>query len=702
MRIPVRRLLAAAVLAVAIVFPGHAVAGERRPVTARGLWAMQRLGTPTLSPDGRAVAFTVQEWSVEKNKSTASVWLVDAAGGTPRRLTTAEANDSAPAWSPDGRRIAFVSKRGDDETTALYVIPVDGGEAREVLEMPFAITAPKWLPDGRHIVVGTTVIPALAGDLSRTNLAAMKKEVKRRKNSKMTARTTEDRQYRYWDKPLYDWQASRLLRVDAENGTIRDLTPGQDRWFQPDGGASFEVSPDGAHVVLAMNSTPPPYRDYLNTDLYLVPTDGSGTRRNLTPYNPGEDSRPAFSPDGRSIFYLRTETPYYSGESSRLWRLDLATGAHTPLTEPIDHSFSQVRLTPDGRMLWLLAEDRGSVPVFRLNPDGTGLEAVHSGGTASALDAGPGVVVFLHSTATHPDELFALDPASGEVRQLTRFNEERMAALEFGRSEEFWFEGAAGDRVQGWLTYPPGFDSAKPYPLVHVLHGGPHTMAGDGWHYRWNAQAIAAPGYVVAQVNRHGSTGFGEAFARSIVGTWGDMPFEDIMKSTDFLLQKVPNLDNRRLAATGASYGGYLATWILGHTDRFACIINHAGASSAYGQFGSDLPFAFDKALGGAPWAGVEGMERNNPMRYADRFRTPTLVIHGELDYRVPYGQALEVYAALQARAVPSRLVLFPDENHWVLTPQNSIHWYWEYHDWLARHLSLPRSPRPEFEPPPE
>jgi len=686
----------------AIVLIPAIEAAEKRPMTARDLWAVKRLGAPALSPDGKTVVFTVQEWSVEKNKSTANLWLVGTAGGAPRRLTTAQATDGAPAWSPDGKLIAFVSKRGEDEASALYIIPVDGGEAEEILELPFGISSPQWLPDGRHVVVGTSVIPELASDFSKTNLAAIKKEAKRRKDSKMTAKVTEDRQYRYFDKYITDKLASRLLRVNVTTKGIADLTLGHDRWFQPDGGASFDISPDGSQLVLTLNSTPPPYREFLNSDLYLVPTDGSGMLKNLTAENQGADSRAVFTPDGKALFYLRTETPYYSGESAKLWRHDLDSGRNTPLTEALDYSFDQVEVSPDGKTLWLLAEEKGVVPVFKLNPDGTGLTAMHKSGSAGNLEAGPGVVIFLKNMLNLPDELFALDPVTGVARQLTQLNNDLLAQCDLGKVEEYWFEGAAGAKVHGWLVYPPSYDATKTYPLVQIMHGGPHTMSRDGWTYRWNSHVFAAPGYVVAHVNRHGSTGFGEKFAQSILNEWGDKPFEDIMKATDFLLQKLPNLDPKRVAATGASYGGYMAAWVLGHTDRFACIINHAGVNNSYSQFACDVPHGFAKVMGGTPWENVERLQRNNPMFYAKNFKTPTLVTHGELDYRVPYGNGLELYGILQAMGVPSRLVVYPNENHWILSPQNSIHWYWEYHDWLARHLGMPRTEPPTFEAPSE
>jgi dipeptidyl aminopeptidase/acylaminoacyl peptidase len=676
------------------------LAADKRPITPQDLWAMKRLTSPALSPDGRSAAFTVQEWSIEKNKASSSLWLVDVAGGALRRLTTAQAGDSTPVWSPEGARIAFVSKRGDDEAASLYVMRVDGGEPEKIIELPYAVSNPKWLPDGKSVIVATSVIPELAGTLGKADLAAMKKEIKRRKDSKMTAKVTEDRQYRYFDHWLTDNLASRLVLVNLASKEIKDLTPKWNRLFQTSGNVNFDLSPDGTQVALAVNVTPPPYSGFLNVDIELIPTDGSGSMKDLTAENKADDDNPRFSPDGKSIVFGRQLIPYGNGEFTKLWRHDLATGKNSPLTDKLDYSISSAEFSADGKTLWTTAEDKGVVPVFKLNADGSGLTAVYQEGSSTSLNTSGGSIVFLNDTTSRPNELFALDPATGTTRQLTHFNDELVAQLDLGKVESYWFTGANNEQIHGWLVLPPGYDAKKTYPLVQLMHGGPNTMNRDSWSYRWNTHVFAAPGYIVTWVNRHGSTGFGEKFSQSIINQWGDMPLDDILKSTDHLLKRFPNIDPKRMAAAGGSYGGYMAAWVEGHTDRFACLIDHAGVNDFITQYGADItPYGFTQVLGGTPWKNPEGMQRNNPVTYAKNFKTPMLILHGEQDYRVPYVNGTALYAILQSMGVPSRLVIFPNENHWVLSPQNAIYWHWEMQTWLARYIGgKPTLEKPVFD----
>jgi dipeptidyl aminopeptidase/acylaminoacyl peptidase len=555
------------------------------------------------------------------------------------------------------------------------------------------------MPDGNGIVVATVVVPELAGKMGKDDLAAMKKELKRRKDSKMTARVTENRQYRYFDHYLVDSAATRLVLVDVATKTFKDLTPGVDRLFNNSGDVNFAISPDGKTIALDFNSTPPPFRDNLNQDIYLLPTDGSGAMKNVTPENKGDDQSPVWSPDGKSVYFTRQKIPYYCGEFSKLWRYDVASGKSVPVTEALDYSIDAVQCSADGKTLWLSAEEKGVVPIFRVNADGSGLTAVFKEGTSTSVRAEHDTIVFLNDNTSRPNEIFVLDAASGKARQLTHVNDAFMAQLDLGKVESYWFKGAAGDDIHGWVVLPPGFDEKKTYPFIQLMHGGPHTMCRDSWSYRWNTHVFAAGGYIVTWVNRHGSTGFGEKFSKSIINQWGDMPLEDILKSTDYLLARFKNIDPQRMGAAGASYGGYMAAWVLGHTDRFKAIIDHAGVNNSYAEFASDVPHGWAEVIGGSPWANVEGMQKQNPMFYAKNFKTPTLVLHGELDYRVPYGNGLELYGVLQAMGVPSRLVVFPDENHWVLHPQNAIYWHWEMQSWLARFLGgKPTLEKPDFE----
>ncbi len=608
-----------------------ALGAKPRLLTPEDLWAIKRVGNPALSPDGRQAVFPLQQWSIEKNKSSGNLWLVSIGDGEVRQLTTAvDTSEDAPRWSPDGTQIAFTAKRGPDENAALYVIPVGGGEAKKIVELPSAVVAPKWLADGESIVFATTAIPELAGKWEKADIAAMQKEVKRRKDSKMTAKVTENRQYRYFDHYITDDVANRLLRIDLTTKALTDLTPKVDRLFLNSGELHFDVSADGKLVALEFNSTPPPFRDFPQSDIYLIPTNGSAPMKNVTPEHKGDDSEPVFTPDSKSVLFKRTKSTIHNGESAKLWRHDIASGRNVPITETLDYSIGDVRASIDGRTIWVNAEEKGVVPIFRMNADGSDFKAVHSAGTSTGLDVRADSVVFLNDTTNRPNEVCALDPKTGAARQLTHFNDEFMRNFTLGKVESYSFKGANGDDVQGWLVLPPNYDSAKKYPLVQLLHGGPHTMNRDSWSYRWNTQLFAAPGYIVTWVNRHGSTGFGEKFAQSILNEWGDKPFEDIMKSTDTLLERFPNIDRDRLAAAGGSYGGYMAAWILGHTDRFKAIIDHAGVNDSYAQFASDVPHGFPEVMGGTPWGNVERLQKYNPMTYAKSFKTPTLVIHND------------------------------------------------------------------------
>ena len=657
----------------------------QRAITAEDLWAVKRPAALDLSADGRRLVFTVQEYNLEKDNSQKHLWLLDTETSESRALTTAESSDNSPTWSPDSNRIAFISKRAGDEQPSLYVIRADGGEAEKVLELPLAIASPRWLPDGKRIVFVTKVLPKLAADRD-----AMKKELKKQKDSKVTAKVSEDGFMRYWDTWQLDGQAHRIMVVDLATKKTTDLTPQWERRFLFSDEVEFDLSRDGKWVALAAGTTPPPFRESENTDIYLLSVENPAADwKNLTTDNTQNDADPRFSPEGRFVIFGRETRPRGGAEFTKLMRLEITTGDILHLAADVDLSPQDWRFSPDGGTIYFRAEDRARTRIYKMSPEGSGVTEIVSDGTNTNLVAGARELFFLRQTFFRPNEVHSFDLAKAATNVRTHLNDVLFAQLTLGKVEEHTFTGAAGDTVHLWMIYPPDFNPSKKYPLLQLMHGGPGTMIGDLWQPRWNAQVFVTPGYVATWVNRHGSTGFGEKFLRSIEGAWAEKPFEDIMKSTDFLLTKFPMLDADRMAALGASYGGYMASWICGHTDRFKAIVCHAGVTDFDTQYGSDVALYWqDTPMAGAPWRRTAAYEKWNPMSAAANFKTPTLVIHGELDYRVPVAQGIMFYAALQAQKVPSRFVYYPDENHWVLKPQNSVFWYREVREWLGRWLN--------------
>ncbi len=657
-------------------------ADDKRLLTPEDLWNMKRAGTAAASPDGNRLIFPVTHYDIDENRSFTNLYISSLDGSGMRKFTSQD-SDRQPAWSPDGTRIAFVSGR-DGSPAQLYVIPVGGGEAERVTEMPVAVSAPKWFPDGRHIAFVATVLPGYGGDFHK--LGEM---IREQDNSKVSAKVTENRIYRHWDRWLTDGRYPRIFKVNVENGEVTDLMPGSRRYFAMMGAAEYDISPDGNEIAVSANSNPPPY-EYLNYDIFLVPADGSGELVNITEHNPANDLSPAYSPDGRTLFYRKqTRTDFYA-DRARLVFFDCASGERTVIDKvmhgDIDLSPGSAVWSANSREIYFSAQDRGKTSLFAYDVRRDRLREIHRGGTNSGIVKAGDNLVFLHRSLTHAPELYRIGTNGRNLAKITGFNGGILSEIGLGRVDNVTYKGANGVDVQMFVIYPPDFDENEEWPLLMLIHGGPHGIFGDDFHFRWNAQLFAAPGYVVAMPNFHGSTSFGQEFAESIHGAHSELPYRDIMKATDFMVEK-PYIDENRTAAAGASYGGYMISWIAGHTDRYQALINHAGVYNIMSQFASDVTYHRVAAYSGAPWDGLDELLRWNPAMYAENFSTPMLILHGELDYRVPVTNGLEVYGVYKGKGLDARLVYYPDENHWMLTPQNSIHWFWEFNEWLSRYV---------------
>ncbi len=668
------------VLLLALPWPIAAAAADTRPFTVDTLWTVKRVGVPLLSPDGTQVVYSLGTYDADENRVLADLWMVPLAGGMPRRLTAHRASDGTPDFSPDGTRLVFVSRRDADKAAQLYLLPLAGGEPERLTDMPMDVATPRFLPDGKRIVFASHVI---AGAESPEET---KKALEAREKNKVKAHVTEDRLFRFWDRWLTDQEFPHLFVVDIETHKVTDLLSGSKRLFGLQAGeASYDVSPDGKTIAFEANASEAPY-PVLNTDIFVVPVDG-GAVRNLTASNPAQDSDPVWSPDGKTIAYGLEKKAEGWPDHTRLGTIDFASGAATILTEALDASASGWQWTPDGAQIVFAAEVRGRSNLYAVPSAGGSAREVHRGGTVAGIAvARDGQVAFQRNDLDRPPEVAAIKLDGSGFRYVTTTNDGLMAATAMGPVREMTFKGASNDDVQMFVVYPPGFDETKKYPLVQLIHGGPVGTFGDSWSFRWHPHAFAAPGYVVAMVNFHGSSSFGQAWVDSILGAHPDKPFTDVMKATDHLIAQ-GHVDPARLAAAGGSYGGFLVNWIEGHTDRFKALVSHAGVYSLLGQSASDTYFGRQHSYGGYPHTNLANIERWTPNRFAANFKTPMLVLHGERDFRVPVGQGLELYGVLKTKGVPARLVYYPDENHWILKGQNAKHWYGEVLGWLARWL---------------
>jgi len=649
---------------------------QKAPFTVEALLGIQRISEHQLSPDGSTVLFTVQSVDINANTKPRQIWTVSAEGGTPRKLTS-EGNNYRPRWSPDGKTVAFHSTRKGG--AQIWLMHPDGSNARQLTTLAAEADGVIFSPDGKKLIFTSEVFPECADD------ACNKRKLDAETASKVKARVYTSLLYRHWD----TWQGARrkhIFLLPVEGGTAKDLTPGARDVppFSLGGPDDYAVSPDGNELAYVQNTDPEPWLS-TNSDIYVVSLNEPGEPRKVVE-NPAADSSPAYSPDGRYLVYRAQVRAGFESDRWRLMLLDRASGRSRPLTENLDLNVNGMAWAPDSKRLAFVAEDRGRANIHLVAVAGGAARSIVAG--ASTMDdpqftPDGRAMIYAENSGSAPVELFRASSAGGTPAPLTRLNDAHLASYALAKLEDFFVEAGAGARVHSFTVKPPNFDAKAKYPVLFLIHGGPQGAWGENWSYRWNPQVFASAGFVVVLPNPRGSTGYGQKFTDDVSGDWGGRAFEDIMAVVE-QVAKQPWADSERFAAAGGSYGGYMVNWMLGHTDRFKALVSHAGVYDLRSMGGETEELWFTKwEFGGMPWQTPETHERWSPSNFVQSFKTPILVIHGEQDYRVPLGQGLQLFTAAKMNDVPAKLLLYPDEGHWILKPQNSVLWYNTFIDWI-------------------
>jgi len=739
-----RRLLLSFLSVIAVIACVSAQATH--PFTFEDMMKLKRVGDPQVSPDGKWVIFSVVDVDLAANTKTPHVWIVpldhvgtaapgrpaeqSSAGSPSERILIADQDADRPRWAPDGKRFAFLStKEGGSQ---VWIADFDGGAGtvtgvRRLTSIATEAGGEVWSPDGNHILFTSDVYPECDGEAAQEQQCNARK-LKEAEQSKVKAQIFTHLLYRHWNayregkrSHIFVMRAATPKITQSYNGPAiiqypLDLTPGdyESPVFSLGGQDDYAFSPDGEEVCYASNHDKNPAAS-TNNDLWIVPVTG-GPAKNITADNPASDSSPLYSPDGRYIAYRAQQRPGYESDRFRLMLYDRNRGEKKNLSEGFDEWVGTFTWAPDSQKIYLSGGERGDAPLFRVALNGSVIVRVMQGTYDDFNFASSGnTLLFTQNSIAFPTRIEAVDltgveeivakmlakrpkNAEGGLGDITDVlpqvladpNGKLLSDIQMTKPESFWFTGAHNDKVEGFLVKPPNFDASKKYPVKFLVHGGPQGAWGDDWSFRWNPELFASPtsatpgGYVVIMINFHGSTGYGQKFIDAINGDWGGAPFEDLMKGLDYAEQTYPFIDKNRECALGASYGGYMANWLLGHTDRFKCIVSHDGMFNAESAWGTTEELWFnDWEFKGTPYDNRESYVKWSPHQYAKNFKTPTLVIHGQRDYRLDVSEGLQLFTTLQMLGVPSKMLYFPDEGHWVLKPQNSRLWYKTVNDWV-------------------
>jgi len=660
------------------------------PFDVHDLVMLDRVSDPQVSPDGKWLAYQLRETDYAANKGKNSVWLLDLARANtqPQRLTDAGVNATSPRWAADGASVYFLAKGGD----AMQVWSrKPGAAAVQVTNLPLDVNNFKLAPDGKTFALSIDTFPQCAKETDA--IACTKKQLDAKAANKATGRVYDKVFIRHWD-TWADGARSQLyistLGTDGKAAAPKLLSQGIDgdipsKPFGDDGEYAF--SPDGKTVYFDVRiaGTSEPWST--NFDIYAVSADGSAAPRNLTAANTAWDAHPVPSPDGKTLYYLAMKRATFEADRFGIMALDLASGKSRELDPQWDRSAGDLQISKDGKTLYATANDNGENPLFAIDAASGKVTKLAGAGSIHGFSLADNAIVFARTTLKSPVDLFRIDAKGSKATQLTQANAARLAGVAMGDFEPFTFKGANGESVQGYVVRPAGFDKTKKYPVAYLIHGGPQGAWNNDWSYRWNPQTYAGQGFAVVMVNFHGSTGYGQAFTDSISGDWGGKPLEDLKRGWDAALQKYTFLDGSRACALGASYGGYMVYWIAGNWQQpWKCLVDHDGVfdNRMMGYSTEELWFS-EWENKGTPWDHAANYEQFNPVLHVQDWKVPMLVIHSEKDFRIPVEQGIAAFTALQRRGIPSELLTFPDENHWVLKPQNSVQWHETVNAWIKK-----------------
>lgn len=657
---------------------------DMHPLSVHDMLAMDRISSPKVCPDNKMIVFALRKTDLEQNKGITNLWLVNVDGTGLKQLTTHSSSSTNPCWAPDGKSIYFLSSRSG--SSQVWQIWLHGGEAIQITDLPLDVGYLIVSPTGKHLGITVEVFPG-------SDIKATKQKLDEIEKRKFSGIVFDKIFIRHWD-TWKDGRRSHLFVYSLEDGSVIDVMKNMnaDTPSKPFGGTEeITFTPDGKAVVFSAKDAGSKEAWSTNFDLYLSPIEGTNAPQNLTDENKAWDTNPVFSPDGRTLAYFAMKKPGYEADRFRIIVRDWESGKQRVVTENWDRSPSELCWHPNGKTIYATASNIGQKALFAIDVKTGEVKTVINHGKVVSPSFAKDRIIFGLTTLKSPVELFSMKADGKDIQSITQINAEKLAHVKMGDYEQFSFKGWNDETVYCYIVKPIDFDPDKKYPVAFLIHGGPQGSFGNDFHYRWNPQAYAGAGYAAVMVDFHGSTGYGQAFTDAIQGDWGGKPYEDLQKGLTAALKRYPWMDSDRVGALGASFGGYMVNWIAGNwADRFRCLVCHDGnLDERMAYFDTEELWFPEWDHEGTPWTNPEGYEKHNPVNFVNNWKTPMLVIHGALDYRVVETQGFGTFNTLQRLGIPSKLLYFPDENHWVLKPHNSILWHNTVIDWLDQWLKI-------------